>query len=298
MKIMAAHRAQYYKTGPIETYARSMVYTLRKLGHEVIEVPKARLKTDNAYKSVDLLLDIDSGRDESGQLVWHAQNERVPCKSAVYFIDSHGYPSMHKRISKHYDHIFFSVWDKRDLFAKHPSAHWSPNFTDLRWFNGADYPLTSFNYDFGFFGSKGGLDRADKMKLIATDNKWTYSVREVMRGGKHRWPRTANAMAACQFLFNKGQKHDGPNLRVMESMAMNRPLINDRDDRSGMDKLFEEGKHYLGYDYFTFEDLEEKMRWCIDHPSKARKMALAAYYEVRSNHLVGNRISQILEIVQ
>lgn len=297
MKIMVAHRTQHYKGKPTETYARSMVRTLRKLGHEVIEAPKGRLKVDEAYKSMDLLLDVDSGRDEQGKLLWHAETERVPCKSALYLIDSHGYPSLHKRIARNYDNIFFAVWDKRDLFAKHPSAHWCPNFTDLKWFNGINYPLTGYENDFGFFGSKGGLDRADPMIEIAKANKWTYSVREVVRGGKHRWPATAEAMAACEFLFNRGQKHDSPNLRVIESMAMNRPLITDFDPRSGMNKLFESGTHYLGYEYFSYKGLEEAMRWCVDNPHKSKEMARRAYAEVKANHLVGNRIDQILEVV-
>ncbi len=296
MKIMLAHRALTYKGIPVETYSRSMVRTLRKMGHEVIEAPKGRLVRDDAYKAMDLLLDVDSGRDESGKLLWHAETERVPCKSALFLIDSHGYPSLHKRIARNYDHVFFAVWDRRDLFAKHPSAHWCPNFTDLKWFNGVDYPITGYESDFGFFGSKGGLDRADAMIKIAAANGWKSSVRQVGVSAKHRWPETAEAMAACRFLFNKGQKHDSPNLRVMESMAMNRPLITDHDPRSGMGKIFQSGTHYLGYEYFSYDGLEGAMKWCMDNPHKAQEMARRAYAEVKANHLVINRIQQILGV--
>jgi outer membrane translocation and assembly module TamA len=61
MKIMVAHRGQHYQHELVETYALSMVRTLRRMGHEVIEVPKGRLKDDSAYKRVDLLLDIGLG---------------------------------------------------------------------------------------------------------------------------------------------------------------------------------------------------------------------------------------------
>jgi hypothetical protein len=235
MKIMVAYRSIYHKNEPVHTYARSMVHELRSRGIDVIEVPKNRLKAPEAYHDMDLFLDIDSGRDTDGNLVWHGQEEPVPCPSVVYLIDSHGYPSMHRRIAKNYDHVFFAVWDKRDLFAKHPSAHWSPNFTDLKWFNGANYPDSSVSsFDFGFIGSKGGLGRSAPMSDIARRRGWTSLVREVARGEKQRWPATAETMAACKVLFNHGQKHDGPNLRVMESMAMNRPLVCDVDARSGL----------------------------------------------------------------
>jgi hypothetical protein len=299
MKIMLARTWPHYEDRPVETYSRSMARVLREQEHEVIEVPKKPAE-DARYDHVDLLLDIDCGRDEKGKLHWHGAIAKPKgCVSAVVLIDSHGNPSLHHRLAKNYDHAFFAVWDKRDLFTAHPSAHWCPNFTDLAWFNGEDYPVPkNFLYNFGFFGSKGGLDRADPMIKIANDRGWRATARQVNIGTKHRWPRTAECMAECQFLFNKGQKHDGPNLRVMESMLMQRPLISDRDPRSGMDKLFEEGIHYLGYDYFTNEGLEDAMGWVMTNPTAAQCMAEAAYDEVRNHHLVEHRIAQILEVVE
>lgn len=296
MRILAAHNWQHYRAEPVENYARSMIRTLRELGHEVVETVKTAPVAREIYKEVDFLLDIDCGRNNKGELRWHGETQKPDCPSAVYFIDSHGYPSLHKRLAKNYDHVFFAVWDKRDLFAKHPSAHWCPNFTDLKWFNGDDYSsLTQF--DFGFYGSKGGLDRAKPMIYVANNNNWTSDVRQISRQGKHQWPETATAMRACRFLFNKAQKHDGPNLRVMESMAMKRPLICDQDSRSGMDKLFEPGVHYIPYEYFKYKGLEERMKWCMDNPDAAQLIALHAYDEVRAKHLVKNRIEQILEVI-
>jgi hypothetical protein len=284
---------------PVETYARSMIRTLREKGHEVVPTVKTPPKAREVYKNVDLLLDIDCGRDEKGELHWHGENEKPDCLSAVYFIDTHGYPSLHRRLAKRYDHVFFCVWDKRDMFAGHPSTHWSPNFTDLNWFNGKDFLRTEWllEFDFGFYGSKGGLDRADPLIKIANNNRWRADVRQIAKGGKHRWPETAEAMAKCRFLFNHGQKHDGPNLRVMESMAMQRPLITDQDPRSGMDKLFEPGIHYIPYEAYTYNGLEDKMRWCMENRDKAEIIAKHAYNEVTAKHLVGNRIDQILEVI-
>jgi hypothetical protein len=294
---MVAHNGQYAISRVVETYARSMVRDLRDKGHQVIETQKTPPKAAAVYNEVDFLLDIDCGRDDDGKLHWHGEAIKPRVKSAVYFIDTHGYPSLHHRLAKNYDHVFFCVWDKRDRFSTHPSAHWCPNFTDLMWFDGTKYTPQSYDFNFGFFGSKGGLERANPLIEIANNRNWKAVSRQVARGGKHRWPETAMEMSKCQFLFNHGQKHDGPNLRVMESMAMKRPLITDQDPRSGMDKLFEPGIHYIPYEAYTYKHLEQRMQWCMDNPDKAKLIAQHAYDEVTQNHLVGNRIDQILEVV-
>ena len=295
MRIMVTRNIVELGGYPVETYSASMVRALRARGHEVVDIQK---NPNHNFHDIDLLIDIDCGRNADGKLIWQAQDGPLPCKSAVVFIDSHGYPSLHKRLAVHYDHVFFAVWDKRDLFVKHPSAHWFPNFTDLRWFDGERYSIDEPDFDFGFFGSKGGLSRTGPLVEIAKKREWTTDVRQINLSGKHRWPHTAEAMANCLTLFNKGQKHDGPNLRVMESMLVNRPLISDADTRSGMDKLFEPWVHYIPYEYFTFEGLETAMEFCMENPQIAEKIARQGYNEVKANHLVGNRIDQILEVVK
>jgi hypothetical protein len=271
-----------------------MVRVLRERGHQVVDVIKSH---NQNYDGIDLVIDVDCGRNDKGELIWQAGGGRLPVPSAVMFIDSHGWPTVHKRVSRNYDHVFFAVWSRRDLFAKHPSAHWCPNFTDLKWFNGAIAAEASEEgFDFGFYGSKGGLSRANPLIEVANKRDWTHDVRQISANGKHRWPQTADAMGECRNLFNHGQKHDGPNLRVMESMLMMRPLITDWEAQSGMDKLFKPGEHYLSYDSYTYEGLEMAMQWAMDNPAEAAQIAANAYLEVRRSHLVDHRIDQILEV--
>ena len=302
MKILVAHNGKMYDSQPIETYARSMVRVLRERGHEVIESPKSPPIARAVYKEVDFLLDIDCGRDDKGQLRWHGEQSKPDCPSAVYLIDSHGYPEMHQKLARKYDHVFFAVWDKRDLFASHKSAHWCPNFTDAKWFDRELFEGSRLHYDFGFFGSKGGLDRANPMKEVAERYGWKVRIDQIRRPEKHRWPHTGQAMYECNYLFNHGQKHDGPNLRVMESMLVGRTLINNSDNRDGMSKLFEPYVHYVPFGEFkdgvyNCDNLKDAMLFCRNNPVSAKLIANHAYNEVKAKHLVGNRIDQILEAV-
>jgi hypothetical protein len=296
MRIIVFRNKIIHNGALVDNYSSSIVRVLRDKGHEVIDSLK---DSQREYAGVDLALDIDCGRNPAGKLLFRATDGKLPVKSAVMFIDTHGYPDMHEHLAPNYDHVFFAVWDKRDRFSMHPSAHWCPNFTDKKWFNGEEYgspPQAPYGFDFGFFGSKGGLERAARMKEIATANLWKADVREVGRNTKQRWPATAEAMANCRILFNHGQKHDDPNLRVMESMLMKRPLITGVDDRSGMSKLFVAWKHFIPYESYSYSGLDYAMHWAMTHPKSAKAIATEAYIEVMTNHLVENRVSQILEV--
>ncbi len=301
MNVLLGYRKDVRGGRPIETYARTFHRELLKRGHSVIPFGRGHKyesleKIRNTIVGYDYLIELDCGRDQEGRLGFQKPEVKIKVPSAVLLIDSHGYPKLHRRISRHYKHVFFAVWSQRDLFTNHPSAHWCPNATDLSWFGWPNFEGVEIKHDFGFFGSKGGLHRADPLVAACNKNGWTYDVRQIGKAFRHKWPQTGEAMAACRFLFNHGQKHDGPNLRVMESMAMKRPLLTDIDPRDGMSKLFTEGLHYIGYESYTYRDLEEKMKWCVDNPDKAFEIANNAYEVVRDNHTVGHRVEQVLEV--
>ena len=288
---------------PVESYARCVHYELEKLGHTVDNVYKS-ISADNGEQDIqywnaseyDIYIELDNGRDGQGNLGFghlSASSFQLTIPTAVWFVDSHGHPDLHKALAPSYKHVFFAVWDKRDLFTGHPSAHWCPNATDPRFFYPVNVGLPA--YDFGFFGSKTGLDRADKMVDICKAHGWTYDVRQIGGGPfKHKWPRTCEAMNNCKVLFNHGQKHDAPNLRVLESMAVGRPLISDQEDRSGMDLLFVPGKHYLPYESYTQIGLEAQMVNAMNNDYT--EMAEAARKLVLEKHLIKNRVEQMLEV--
>jgi hypothetical protein len=285
----------------VQSYAESFFRELCQIAdHEVIHTGPEGVDLDALdLKEWDFLIDLDCGRDRRGNLTFVASSDRhaskVPINSAVWFVDSHGHPDLHRRLAPKYDHVFYAVWDKRSLFEKHSSAHFLPNATDDTWFSShwkGAFPPVEKKFDFGFFGSKNGLSRADDMVEICKKHGWTYDVRQVNRQTKHRWPATSEAMEKCRFLFNKGQKHD-INLRIFESMAMGIPLICDLDERSGIDRLFKPWVHFIPYT--SKETLEDVMDICMSG-FDALNIADSAEKEVTEKHLVKHRVEEILEV--
>ncbi len=299
MNILLSFRQGIHNEMPVECYPRSFARVLRELGHTVMCVGEGHQPENfgNWYdeKGYDLFIEIDNGRNKNGELALLQPNYKLKIPSAVWLIDSHGYPDLHKEISKDYSHVFYAVWNKRDLFKDHPSAHWCPNATDSKWFNNVDYIREPIEFDYGFFSSKDGLNRAMFLKQILERLGYTYDIRQVSKSHRHKWPYYSQAMSRCIYLYNWGQKNDGPNQRVMESMAMGKPLLTDNDVKSGMSKLFEDGKHYVGFER-DFTNLEEKILWMLNNPEKCMEIAKAGHEEVMKNHLINNRVKQILEV--
>ena len=310
MRILVQFRSDWsHAGGYVPCYAWSYVEAFREMGHHTIvsDVPEPYSEfyyheTGELRKGYDFILEIENGRDDRGDLRFrvyeeerYTRNPKRPCPTAVLLIDSHGHPDLHAEVAKSYDHVFFAVWARRDLFAGHPSAHWCPNATDLKWFGAERFAHITPEVDVGFFGSKKGLSRADDLVRICKANGWTYDVRQVAGNrNPNRWPATGEAMARCRVLFNRGQKHDGPNQRVMESMAMGRPLVCDFDPLDGTTKLFEMVSHYRPYG--NADELEQELRYCLEGTS-AEAMAYGAQGEVEAKHTIKHRAQQILEVV-
>jgi len=300
MNIILGFRQDIWKGEPVECYPRSAAYYLKELGHEVVCVGEGHgFETVDAldWRKWDAFIEIENGRDTKGKLFFQQPRYNVALPTAVWLIDSHGQSDLHAAVSKDYDHVFFAVWAKRDLYTDHPSAHWCPNSSDPRWFDWTLVKDIQPKYDFGFIGSKGGLDRAKTMVEICEKNGYTYTVKQVSKSHRHKWPHCAEAMAEARFLFNRGQKHDGPNQRVIESMLLNRPLLTDVDERDGMAKIFSQRVHYR--DYKDEASLEESMKWMMDdrNTHRVQKMAYDAYCEARIKHTVKHRMKQILEVL-
>jgi hypothetical protein len=297
------YRQDWHNEKGVPSYCQSFRNAFIELGHDVFPIGEGHsnqipgspytIQGDQLDPNYfDILLELDNGRNKQDSLGFGEYKE-VKIPKAVLFTDSHGQPDLHQKLARGYTHVFFAVWAKRDLFNTHKSAHWCPNATDPIWFPKA---VCEPHHLFGFFGSKGGLDRARPLQDVCSRRGWSCDIRQINGPWKPKFPYTAEEMGKCANLFNHGQKHDDPNLRVLESMAVGRPLITGMDDRSGLSKLFIEGEHYLGYEAYTYKGLEEKMQYAVAHPGWCIDMANKAYNLVMEKHLVKNRAQQMIEV--
>ncbi len=134
--ILGCRRDSDKRGNPIITYSDSTHRALIDLGHSVTLMGEGhpyKTFSDMSNSFLDrqaLFIDLDCGRNEKGDLSF--QSEKAPIPSAVRYIDTHGHASLHKRLGKNYDHIFFAVWDKRDIFTQHLSVHWCPHSNDSK----------------------------------------------------------------------------------------------------------------------------------------------------------------------
>jgi len=300
MNIALCYRLDVRNSSAVECYPRSFQRVLESKGHNVVTAGEGHGFTtleNLKEKDFDLLIEIENGRNASGELVFQQSNYRWSIPSVVWLIDSHGHPNLHKFVSSAYTYVFFAVWIQRDLFKEHKNAFWLPNSTDLQFFDRSLFTNSQLQYDFGFHGSRMGLARADKLVQICQKRNWNYDVREVTKPRKQKWPAMGNAMSCCSNLYNWGSHRDGPNQRVFESMAVGRPLLSDLAPDDGMHKLFEDGKHFIGYQR-DWSDLEEKMEWCIQNPAKTITIAENGYNEVATTHTIQHRVDNIFETIK
>ncbi len=106
-------------------------------------------------------------------------------------------------------------------------------------------------------------------------------------------------MCACYALgrlgFNSSIAQD-VNMRVFEVMAMGRPLFTNRDaEANGLFDLFEDGKHFIGYDD---GDMLDRARHYLERPGECQAIAHAGRAEVLAKHTYRRRVDRILAEVR
>lgn len=144
-------------------------------------------------------------------------------------------------------------------------------------------PATDKDYDIVFVGAmyeqrKHALDRlAEKYKVYASSFIIYDECTEIYNKGK--------------ISFNWSSKDDIP-MRIFEGMAYGNAVVTNR--LTGLDLLFKEGKHYIG---FSDEDeLMEKMDYYLTHEKELTDIAFKGYLAIEE-HTYKNRCAKILKEV-
>ncbi len=102
----------------------------------------------------------------------------------------------------------------------------------------------------------------------------------------------AEVLSPARLVFNASIACD-VNMRVFEALATGRPLVTNREAvANGLDELFEEGVHYIGYDD---GDLVSQVRHYLNDQEAAEAIGAAGQAEVLANHTYAHRVTAVLE---
>jgi glycosyltransferase involved in cell wall biosynthesis len=102
----------------------------------------------------------------------------------------------------------------------------------------------------------------------------------------------------CREYYNQGKiafnwsSNDDIPMRIFEGMAYGNLMVTNRI--TGMELLFKEGKHYVGFD--TIDELIDKIKYYLEHEDELFKIAECGYMEVEK-HTYDNRVKQIIKEV-
>jgi len=213
-----------------------------------------------SIKAGDLFFFVDPAPD------WPIGLERIPCTTAAYFIDVHQDLASRLRLSRFFDVVFIAQKDFVSAFENigHPNVHWLPLACDPE-IHGRPHEVRKF--DVGFVGKLGlqGTWRHDVLTTVLP----RYKTNEY---NKFYSPRAmADVYGQSKIVFNASINGD-LNMRFFEALASGALLVTDRI-KNGLEELFMEGKHYVGYT--TIEEAIEKIDYYLANPEEQMKIALA-----------------------
>lgn len=192
---------------------------------------------------------------------------------------------------KYFDLFFVMLEDSLNPYGDKP-RYWLPSWVHTELFDDIASPL----YDkIGFIGSLHGRhdflshDR-NQILYIAKAERRNDMLEDLME-----YVRLINKFKVL--VSPMGAVAKGMVGKSFEFMACKRLCLCYLDEKSMFKSrwLFEDGKDLV---YFkTFEEMEEKYKFYVQHPDIADEIALSGYYKVRKFHNADVRAKRIAEII-
>ena len=220
------------------------------------------------------------------QFVANIQTESLVTRESYTFYYDHA-----KDKSKYFDLFFVMPEDSLNPYGDKP-RYWLPSWVHTELFDDIASPL----YDkIGFIGSLHGRhdflshDR-NQILYIAKAERRNDMLEDLME-----YVRLINKFKVL--VSPMGAATKGMVGKSFEFMACKRLCLCYLDDKSMFKSrwLFEDGKDLV---YFkTFEEMEEKYKFYVQHPDIADEIALSGYYKVRKFHNADVRAKRIAEII-
>jgi O-antigen biosynthesis protein len=199
-----------------------------------------------------------------------------------WLIDTHLTLSFDWIMALNFDVIFCAQRDGVFHLKKlgFENVYWLPLACDPEVHGGA--PLAKI-YDIGFVGKLGFGERKKTLlnlkKLFPRSYISTADYKEM-----------AKIYAHSKLIFNMSIRHD-LNMRVFEGMCSGSALLADRVD--GLDELFEENKHFWGYN--VSDEIPNKIHCLLSDLNRSHEVGQAASALVRECHTYDHRARAMLK---
>jgi hypothetical protein len=229
----------------------------------------------DAARGLDALVFVDSPGP-----FWPSSLDEVSCPTAAYLIDTHQDLRLRLAYAPFFDHIFVAQRDHVPAVRSHGylRAEWLPLAADPAFKRD---PRAERPVDVAFVGQTGlpGSRRYEVLHAVAT----VFTTNDIHR---HYHPaEMSDLYGGAKIVLNASIGSD-LNMRVFEATAAGALLVTDRID-NGLDQLFTEGQHYVGYDSAP-EAVETIARYLVDHAGRTG-IAAAGQQHVLAHHTYVHR---------
>lgn len=228
---------------------------------------------DGTPKNIDLWLQIDAG--------WHFSSRPNAKVVGLIETDPHCLKEQYK-LPKSYSDI---TWCMQTPYMENDEI-FLPYGVPQKWF----YPIE--NVEIQYDACLIGLHYQHRDALIETlkrkGRKVYYNIGKI-------YDEFASLYSQSTLAISWSSLKDLP-VRVFEAMGMAVPLLTNRVP--DLEKLFIEGKHYLGFS--SLDEAIEQVEWMLDYNQEnfLEKMRWNSHKEVMAKHLFTHRCQQILDDVE
>ncbi len=201
-----------------------------------------------------------------------------------YLIDTHIHLEKHIEIAKNFDYIFLAQKEYIPEFKKNGMTHveWLPLACDPEIHGKQNVEK---KYEVGFVGSITDNHARRKQLLKNIGEHFDLHIdRKFM-------DEMTRVFCQSKIVFNNSINHD-LNMRVFEGLCSGSLLITDPAANSGLEELFENGRHLIIY---QDEKLIETIEYYLNHPDKIKEISECGRQEVLNKHTYGHRVQSIID---
>lgn len=206
--------------------------------------------------------------------------EEMPCLTVFYSVDSHLH-SWHEFYAQAFDACLVSLRGHIGRFSGHfmppERVWWSPAFA-----RSADQPLPGAKKTMPCLFV--GTDNAD---LMPRRHRFLCELADRVPGLERMTGDYRKLFPHANVVVNQAE-HGDLNFRVFEAMGCGACLVTPRIGH-GLDKLFVDGEHYVGYADGDSGDAAYRISFLLEHPDLASHIGEMALAEVNARHRARHR---------